>query len=309
MNRTIMERARSMRLHVGFPLQFLVDVVDNVVYLINRGPSRSLDGRIPEAEWTGKKVNYSFLKTFSCEACVHIDKENRTKLESKSKKCTFIGYGVNDFGYRLWDYENNKIIRSRDVIFNEKVMYKDQLQGEKQKEEKKEYKVLDEITEKEIPKEPKNQNVQQQEQQVPQTPTSVVRMSTRLSIPPERYSPSLYYLLLIDSGEPECYEEAMHVDTKKKWEQGMKEEMDCLENKQTWDLVQLPTGKRELHNKWVYKLKEEDGGEKRYKARLVVKGFAQKKGIDFDEIFSPIVKMTSIRTILSLVAVEDFHIE
>jgi hypothetical protein len=46
-----------------------------------------------------------------------------------------------------------------------------------------------------------------------------------------------------------------------------------------------------------------------YKARLVVKRFAQKKGIDFSEIFSPVVKMTSIRTILSLVAVEDFHIE
>jgi hypothetical protein len=67
------------------------------------------------------------LKTFGCEAFVHIDKENRTKLESKSKKCTFIGYSVNDFGYRLWDIENKKIIRIRDVIFNEKVMYKDQL--------------------------------------------------------------------------------------------------------------------------------------------------------------------------------------
>ena len=50
-------------------------------------------------------------------------------------------------------------------------------------------------------------------------------------------------------------------------------------------------------------------GKKRYKARLVVKGFAQNKGIDFDEIFPPIVKMTSIRTILSLVVVEDFHLE
>jgi hypothetical protein len=69
--------------------------------------------------------------------------------------------------------------------------------------------VLDEITEKEIPKETENQNVQQQEQQVPQTPASVVRRSTTLSIPPERYSPSLYYLLLTDYGEPECYEEAM----------------------------------------------------------------------------------------------------
>jgi hypothetical protein len=114
---------------------------------------------------------------------------------------------------------------------------------------------------------------------------------------------------ITDYGELECYEEAMQVDTKKKWEQGMKEEMDSLANNQTWDLVQLPTGKRALQNKWVYKLKEEDGGEKRYKARLVVKGFAQKKGIDFDEIFSPVVKMTSIRTILSLVAVEDLHVE
>jgi hypothetical protein len=84
----------------------------------------------------------------------------------------------------------------------------------------------------------------------------------------------------------------------------MKEEMDSLANNQIWDLVQLPAGKRALQNRWVYKLKEEDGGEKRFKARLVVKGFAQKKGLDFDEIFSPFVKMTSIRTILSLVVVE-----
>jgi hypothetical protein len=108
MNMTIMEHARSMRLHVGFPLQLWEDVVDIFVYLINKGPSISLDGRIPEEAWTVKKVNYSFLNTFGCESFVHIDKENRTNLEAKSKKCTFIGYNVNDFGYRLWDYENKK---------------------------------------------------------------------------------------------------------------------------------------------------------------------------------------------------------
>jgi hypothetical protein len=53
----------------------------------------------------------------------------------------------------------------------------------------------------------------------------------------------------------------MQVDTKKKWEQGMKEEMDSLVNKQTWDLVQLLAKKRALQNKWVYRLKEEDGGK------------------------------------------------
>ena len=89
----------------------------------------------------------------------------------------------------------------------------------------------------------------------------------------------------------------MQVETRKKCELSMEEEMESLMHNQTWDLVRLPTGKPELQNKWVYKLKEEDGGKQRHKARLVVKGFAQKKGIDFDEIFSLFVKMNSIRTI------------
>ena len=111
------------------------------------------------------------------------------------------------------------------------------------------------------------------------------------------------------SGEPECYEEAMQVETRKKWEQGMNEEMDSLVRNWTWDLVQFPTKKMAPQNKWVYRLKEEDGGKKRYKARFFVKGFAQKKGIDFDEIFSLLVKMTSIRTILSLVEIEDLNLK
>ena len=57
----------------------------------------------------------------------------------------------------------------------------------------------------------------------------------------------------------------------------MKEEMDSLVHNQTLDLVRFPEGKTSFQNKWVYKLKEEDRGRKRYKARLVVKRFAQKR--------------------------------
>ena len=56
----------------------------------------------------------------------------------------------------------------------------------------------------------------------------------------------------------------------------MNEEMDSLVRYKTWDLVELCAGKRALQNKWVYRLKEEDGGKKRYKDRLVVKGFAHR---------------------------------
>ena len=106
---------------------------------------------------------------------------------------------------------------------------------------------------------------------------------------------------MTDSSEPECYEEGMQVETRKKWEKGMDEDMDSLVRNQKWYLVEFPAEKIALQSRWVYRLKEEDGGMKRYMDRLVVKGFAQNKGIDFDEIFYPVVKMTSIRTILSLV--------
>ena len=81
------------------------------------------------------------------------------------------------------------------------------------------------------------------------------------------------------------------------------------ENK-TYDLVQLPKGKRPLRNKWVYRLKTyENSLQPRYKARLVVKGFSQKKGVDFEEIFSPVVKISSIRVVLSIVARLNLEIE
>ena len=104
----IIEHARCMRLHVGLPLQFWANAINNAFYLINKGPSSALDRGILEEAWTGKQIKYSFMRTFGCEAFVHIDENDRTMLEAKSKKCTFIGYEVDDFGYHLWDFENRQ---------------------------------------------------------------------------------------------------------------------------------------------------------------------------------------------------------
>ena len=86
--------------------------------------------------------------------------------------------------------------------------------------------------------------------------------------------------------------------------------MDSLHENHTYELVELPKGKTTLRNKWVYKLKPGDvGNPRRYKARIVVKGFQQKKGMDFDEIFAPVVKMTSIRMVLSIAASMNLEVE
>ena len=89
----------------------------------------------------------------------------------------------------------------------------------------------------------------------------------------------------------------------------MKYETTSLLKNGTWSLTKLPKDKKVLQNRWVYRLKEESDGSIRYKTRLVVKGFQQKQGIDFTKILSPVVKMTTIRVILSIVAAENLHLE
>ena len=114
-----------MRIHAGLPKKFWADAVNTAAYLINHGPSTPLDGGIPEEAWKGKEVCLSHLKVFGCNSYVHIAAGARDKLDARSKLCTFIGYGTDDFGYRFWDDQSRKIIRSRDIVFNENALYKD----------------------------------------------------------------------------------------------------------------------------------------------------------------------------------------
>ncbi|MCO5601199.1 hypothetical protein L7F22_055318 [Adiantum nelumboides] len=89
----------------------------------------------------------------------------------------------------------------------------------------------------------------------------------------------------------------------------MQSKYDLIVGNETWDLVELPEGKQALPCKWVYKKKFTlDDPNPRYKARLVAKGFKQQHGVNCDEIFSPIVKMTTLHTVLGLVAIEDMEL-
>ena len=90
----------------------------------------------------------------------------------------------------------------------------------------------------------------------------------------------------------------------------MKNELSSIEKNKTWDLVQLPSlNKKVLPCKWVYKYKYVTGDTTpKFKARLVAKGFKHEYGIDFEEIFLPVVKMTTLRMMIGLVACLDLEL-
>lgn len=100
-----------------------------------------------------------------------------------------------------------------------------------------------------------------------------------------------YALPIVDEGIPSSYYEAMQGYEYGKWKSAMDEEMQSLYKNKTWELQELPKGKKMIGCKWVFTKKVGSLGENvHFKARLVAKGYAQKEGVDYNEIFSPVVK-------------------
>ena len=73
---------------------FWADVVNTTIYLINYGPSVPLEHRLPKKVWSGKEVSLNYLKVFCCVLYVHIESNDRSKLDAKVRKCFFIAIGM-----------------------------------------------------------------------------------------------------------------------------------------------------------------------------------------------------------------------
>ena len=135
--------------------------------------------------------------------------------------------------------------------------------------------------------------------------------------PPQRYghadivSFALSIAEDIETQDPTTYHEAISSGESAQWITAMTEEMESLHKNQTWKLVKPPEGHKIVGCKWIFKKKEGSPGVEsaRYKARLVAKGFSQRAGIDFNEVFSPVVRHSSIRVLLAMVALFDLELE
>ena len=116
--------------------------------------------------------------------------------------------------------------------------------------------------------------------------------------PIERYSPPYFrstFVLSTINDKPRTIKEEVNSEEGKLWKKAMVEEMEALDKNQSSDLIEFPDIRKHVGSKWVFKEKLNAVGKiEKYKARLVVKGYSRVEGIDFDDIFSPVEKLTFI---------------
>lgn len=89
----------------------------------------------------------------------------------------------------------------------------------------------------------------------------------------------------------------------KVWRDACEDEIESIVKNKTWDLVELPPGAKAIGLKWVFKIKRNaDGSINKYKSRLVAKGYIQRHGIDFEEVFAPVARIETVRFLIALAA-------
>ena len=109
--------------------------------------------------------------------------------------------------------------------------------------------------------------------------------------------------MLLDHDEPTNYEEAMMSPDSDKWLEAMKSEIGSMYENKVWTLVDLPDDRQAIENKWIFKKTDADGNFTVHKARLVVKGFWQVQGVDYDETFSRVAMLKSVQIMLAIAAI------
>ena len=279
--------------------------------------------------WKGKKPDLSHLKIFGCDAFVLKPAVQRRKLDRKAEKGIFVGYGKSESIFRIYLPAKRDVFESREVNFNEQLagrvaVFDDILPDgdpagiivEEEKSDKDEEEdeserqsgdssSFEDATEvitpaKRGPGRPPGSKNKVKE---PAAPHKMERRKADERKTVHRFG------MLARLADPQSVDEALAGDDAADWELAMKEEMNALLKNKTWELVNLPAHQRTVKNKWVFRRKRNpDGTVCRHKARLCAKGFSQRAGIDYDEVYAPVVRYESVRVLLAVAAHHQLHL-
>lgn len=235
-----------------------------------------------------------------------------------------MGYGDRVKGYKIWSPSESRVILSRNVIFDETSMFNSTVKSVVVSENDSDDKQVETIE-----LEAKHQDfvskIMLPDSVPPETQSSATNQhrialnrARRIRVgPPKRYGfdDMMAYALQVaeevDTHEPSTYREAVSCSESVQWFAAMGDEMESLHKNKTWELVKRLEERKIITCKWVFKKKEGISPAEgiKYKARVVARRFTQREGVDYNEIFSPVVKHTSIRVLLTIVAHQNLELE
>lgn len=326
-NGILFEGARSILSRANLSGRFWAKAVAFVNYVYNRSSIKALKYETPYQALFNKKPDLSNLHTFGCFAQVLIQDVSLKKTDARTKECVYLRPCYDGEGDRFYNPTTKKVFISRNAVFLDKfnvsiskpVMpeIKTTMElaikntNEESSNERSAVERVDlQTPEPERTEEPAVVEIDPPEDDQPNETEPTENPATR-SVPLRtRAFPTKYrdYFMLVDV-ESITYKEAITHKDQQKWKTAMNAEMDALRQQEVWNLEPLPAGRVPISAKWVYKIKRtSEGSIERYKARLVARGFTQRKGIDYEETFAPVSKMTSLRTFLSIAAFEGFSV-
>ncbi|KAH9751460.1 hypothetical protein KPL71_014309 [Citrus sinensis] len=270
-NRTLLEKVRCMLSNASLDKKFWAEAVSYVSHLINRLPSAAIGGKTPMKMWSEKHTqDYDSLRIFGCPAYYHV---KDGKLDHRARKTIFVGFKGGVKGFKLWDLEDKKLVCSRDVTFDEVSMMK--VSSSQQVENKTKdvlqrvefdatpYVPVSSTSEKgstievtpRVEEEVVSSNVPQNEETIDDVDNDDFIATRR----PRREIKKLkwltkdmvvaYALPVINDDIPNTFSEALRSSDSDQWKLAMEEEMKSLYQNQTWELVELPKGKRDIGNK------------------------------------------------------------
>ncbi|CAI7818465.1 unnamed protein product [Closterium sp. NIES-53] len=334
-NWTLQEGARTLLGRAGLPDPFWVTALRQVALVKNRVLATVGDKQwVPYTKWYGSAPAVSMLRAYGCMVVFHVPKEKRGKLEASGRWGVHLGLAKYHKGWLIWDLTSQQLTVSRDVKFLESLYYKEWKQQQQKlpttpliieadEVERPSRQVQVTVSEEEISGvtedggEPEVEELQQQD--APQGAARPADRRRRDVRPLNRLTyPSFGKPKVVRAGsvaeqcdedeiahrywaavpEPKTLAEALSGPDAEKWKQSVKEEYDSLLENETWELCELPLAKKAISSKLIFRHKYGPDGElTRYKSRLVEKGFQQTKGKDFDEIFAPVGKGTTLRVL------------
>lgn len=276
MNRTLCDAIRTLIFDSNMPKFLWSEALQNAVYTFNRIVHKG-KSITPYEQFFSKRPDPVFVE-FGRDVFVATTREGRKKLDDRALKMKILRVDDNSKGFRLWD--GSKIRVERNIKFSS-----GNIRNRPSNPVNQPAPVQNPIIEPQLRRSPRLQHLKDI-----QTADSVIKIPA--------------------GHEPKTFKQAVASEEKDLWMKSMEEELNTIKQNGTWTLVDLPQDRRAVGSKWVFKIKRDQNNQPvKYKSRLVAQGFTQKFGVDFDEVFAPVARSQTFRTLLSVASAKRMKLK